>query len=156
VSFTQLMAGCGLAAYSRVLSARIVDDEREVCARLRLPATTKLVRVRRLRIGGGEPFALETCYLPAREFSGITEAALERRSLFDILRRDYGLELSYADDEVDATSSDPRTAELLKVPPGAPILRLRQLLYSKSGAPVVYSLGLYRSDRHTVMVRRFA
>jgi hypothetical protein len=37
--------------------------------------------------------------LSATEFAGLTRAPLERGSLFSILKRDYGLELAYADEE---------------------------------------------------------
>jgi GntR family transcriptional regulator len=72
-----------------------------------------------------------------------------------VLERDYGVKLAYADEEVDASSAEGRTAELLKVPRGAPLLRLRQVLYSTAGEVIAYSIGLYRSDRHSLVIRRF-
>jgi DNA-binding GntR family transcriptional regulator len=75
--------------------------------------------------------------------------------LFNILEEEFGLRLAYANEEVDATFADTRTAALLKVDAGAPLLRIRQLLYSTAAQPTVYSLGLYRSDRHSLSIRRF-
>jgi GntR family transcriptional regulator len=71
------------------------------------------------------------------------------------LERNYGVELGYADEEVDATAADPRTAELLGVPRREPLLRIRQVIYSTKGAVLLYVLGLYRSDRHNLVIRRF-
>jgi DNA-binding GntR family transcriptional regulator len=71
------------------------------------------------------------------------------------LQHDYGVEIAYADEEIDATAADVRTAELLALPRGAPLLRMRQLIYSTKGKAAVYVLGLYRSGRHTLMIRRF-
>jgi GntR family transcriptional regulator len=81
--------------------------------------------------------------------------SFERSSLFMTLEQDYGVQLSYADEEVDATGADLRTSKLLNVPPGAPVLRIRQVLYSAAGRAIAYSLALYRSDRHSLLVRRF-
>jgi GntR family transcriptional regulator len=74
---------------------------------------------------------------------------------FIILKQEYNVELGYADEEVDATAADPRTAELLEVPRREPLLRIRQVIYSKKGTVILYVLGLYRSDRHNLVIRRF-
>jgi len=155
LGFSELMAGRGLRAQSRVLASQVVDDNDEVAARLRQPFGSKLIRLERLRLGDGEPFALETVYLPHETFSGIARRQLERRSLFDILQHDYRLVLVHADEEVDATSADARSARYLRVPQGSPVLRIRQLLYANAGVPIVYDIGLYRSDRHSLMIRRY-
>jgi GntR family transcriptional regulator len=114
-----------------------------------------VLKLERLRHTGGEPFALETCYFSAKDFAGLLSEPLERESLFGILERNYDVELGYADEEVDATASDPRTAELLGVPKREPLLRIRQVIHSTKGAVILYVLGLYRSDRHKLVIRRF-
>jgi DNA-binding GntR family transcriptional regulator len=65
------------------------------------------------------------------------------------------VELGYSDEEVDATSADPRTAELLNLPKRGPLLRIRQVIYSTKGVVTLYVLGLYRSDRHNLVIRRY-
>ncbi len=155
MSYTEQMASRGLAAGSRLLCSHVVDDAPDIAARLALPLNSRLVKVERLRHAASEPFALETCYLSAADFPGLTRAPLERGSLFSILARDYGMEVAHADEEVDATTADSRSGELLGVPRGAPLLRIRQVMYATNGKPTVYMLGLYRSDRHTLMIRRF-
>ncbi|MBV8280722.1 MAG: UTRA domain-containing protein, partial [Candidatus Eremiobacteraeota bacterium] len=102
-----------------------------------------------------EPFALETVYLPATEFAGLASASLGKNSLFATLQHDYGIELAYADEEVDATPADAHNAELLALPRGAPLLRIRQVIYSTSGKAIIYGVGFYRSERHTLFIRRF-
>ena len=155
MGFTELMAGRNLSANSKVLSFSQVENEQEVAARLALPEGSRLSKVERLRLGADEPFCLETCYLPAEEFAGLTRAALSRGSLFSILLRDYGIQLAYADEEVDATAADAITARLLKVPRGHPLLRIRQAIYSTKGKATLFAMGLYRSDRYNLMIRRF-
>jgi len=155
MSYTEQMRSRSLTARSRVLFARVVDDEEEATARLSLAPKTPVIKLERLRHTGGEPFALETCYFSAKQFNGLLSEPLERESLFGILERNYGIELGYADEEVDATAADPRTAELLGVPKREPLLRIRQVIYSNKGKVIVYVLGMYRSDRHNLMIRRF-
>ena len=155
MSYTEQMAVRNLEASSKLLSLHVIDSEQEIAAHLALPANSRLIRLERLRLGGNEPFAIETCYLSAEDFSGLTQAQLERVSLFSILEHDYGLQIAHADEEVDATTSDPHTARLLAMPVGAPVLRIRQKIFSSQGKVALYVLGLYRSDRHTLLIRRF-
>lgn len=155
MSYTEQMGSRSLNACSKVLLAKIIDDEQDVNARLSLSPKSRVVKIERLRHAADEPFALETCYLSAAQFSGLVTAPLQRDSLFATLERDYNVELGYADEEVDATAADQRTAELLGVPKREPLLRIRQVIYSTKGVVILYVLGLYRSDRHNLVIRRF-
>src|SRR6267378_6305264 len=78
MSYTEQMASRSLTAGSKVLFARIIDSEHEAAARLSLPPTSNLIKLERLRHAAGEPFALETCYLSAVEFSGLLDAPVDR------------------------------------------------------------------------------
>ncbi|HET7890586.1 MAG TPA: GntR family transcriptional regulator [Candidatus Sulfotelmatobacter sp.] len=155
MSYTEQMSGRGMPVSSKLISLDVIDTEPEVAARLALPAASSLIKIERLRLGGNEPFAIETCYLSAAEFDGLTRARLDRSSLFSILEHDYGLEIAHADEEVDATMVDSQSARLLGVAHGSAVLRIRQKIYSTKGKVALYVLGLYRSDRHTLFIRRF-
>lgn len=155
MSYTEEMARRGLAVSSKLISLGMIEMEQEIAARLSLPATSRLVKLERLRLGGDEPFAIETCYLSAEEFGDLTRARLDRASLFSILEHDHGLHIAHADEEIDATTADAHSARLLGVPVGASVLRIRQQIYSTKAKPTIYVLGLYRSDRHTLFIRRF-
>ncbi len=155
MSYTEQMASRSLTASSKILVAKVIYDEQEIAARLALPPNSGVIKLERLRHSSDEPFALETCYFSSTEFPDLLSAPLGRESLFKILERDYHVELGYADEEVDATAADPRTAELMAVPRGAPLLRIRQLIYSTKGKAIIYVLGFYRSDRHKLLIRRF-
>src|SRR3979490_2007879 len=74
MSYTEQMSSRSLTAGSKVLFAKVLDNENEAAARLSLPPTSKIVQRERLRHAAGEPFALETCYLSAREFPRFVDA----------------------------------------------------------------------------------
>jgi GntR family transcriptional regulator len=155
MSYTEQMATRSLFARTKVLFAKVVFDEQDVIARLALPPHSGVFKLERLRQASEEPFALETCYLSSSEFPDLLSAPLASDSLFKILERNYGVELGYADEEIDATAADPRTAELLAIARRDPLLRIRQLIYSVRGKAVMYAIGLYRFDRHRLLIRRF-
>ena len=154
MSYTEQMASRGLPPSSKVITAKIVEDEPEISARLGLGATSRMVKIERVRLTAEEPFALETCYLPATDFAELVHAPLARGSLFSKLENDYGVELAYADEEVDATVAEGRVAQLLNLRAGAPLLRIRQVIYSSKTKPVIYVIGFYRSERHSLFIRR--
>jgi DNA-binding GntR family transcriptional regulator len=154
MSYTEQMASRGLPPSSKVITAKIVDGEQEIAARLGLGATSQMVKIERVRLTADEPFALETCYLSGEEFAELVHAPLGRGSLFSTLEHDYGVELAYADEEVDATVAEGRVAQLLNLRAGAPLLRMRQVIYSSKTKPVIYVIGFYRSERHSLFIRR--
>jgi GntR family transcriptional regulator len=154
MSYTEQMGGRGLTPNSKVIVAKIIEDEPEVAARLGLPATSRIVKIERVRHTTDEPFALETCFLPADGFANLIDAPLARTSLFATLEHDCNVQLAYADEEVDATVAEGRVAQLLNLRPGAPLLRIRQVIYSTKTKPVIYVIGFYRSERHSLFIRR--
>lgn len=155
MSYTEQMSSRGLSPNSKVIASKIVEGEQEIAARLGLAATSRMVKIERVRHTADEPFALEICYLPADEFSALVEAPLGRTSLFTTLEHDFGIEIAYADEEVDATVAEGRVAQLLNLRAGAPLLRMRQVIYSTKTKPVIYVIGFYRSERHSLFIRRF-
>lgn len=155
LGYTEQMASLGLTARSRVVSSSIVNRDHEIAARLGLPPTARLGRIERVRLAGEEPVALEVCYWAADQYPALLHAPLDKTSLFALLERDCGVELAYSDEEIDATDADTRMAELLQIPRGTPLLRIRQLIFSTTGSATVYVTGFYRSGRHTLRIRRF-
>jgi GntR family transcriptional regulator len=155
MSFTEQLSGRGLDSSSRVVALKVTDDEQEIAARLLLPEASRLLKIERVRLGSNEPFALETSYLSADEFRGLSRAAIERGSLFTLLEKEYGVTIAHADEEIDATGAGIDLAKLLSVPKGYPVLRIRQTIYSTQGKPVLYVLGMYRADRHMLRIRRY-
>jgi GntR family transcriptional regulator len=154
MSYTEQMSGRSLNISSKLLFFSIVEAP-EIAARLALPTSSHLLKLERLRLGGDEPFAIETCYLSADDFGNLVRARLDRVSLFSMLEHDYGLRIAHADEEIDATPADAQSARLLRMPQGSALLRIRQQIFSTQGKIAMYVLGLYRSDRHTVLIRRF-
>src|SRR5271167_3715086 len=62
MSYTEQMGSRGLTPNSKVIVAKIIEDEPEVAARLGLAANSRMVKIERVRHTADEPFALETCY----------------------------------------------------------------------------------------------
>lgn len=155
MSFSEQLSVRDLVSSSRVQALKVVDPEPEISARLSLLGSTRLLKLERVRLGSGEPFAVETCYMSAEDFKGLSRAAVERGSLFTVLEKNYGVTIAHADEEVDAMGADADLAKLLSVNKGHPVLRIRQTIFSTQGKPILYVLGMYRADRHVLRIRRY-
>lgn len=153
-SFSEQMAARGERARSRVVSVQTVADDIEVAARLGLAPGSRLLRLERVRLGGTEPFAFETTYLAERDYPGLARSFRPNDSLFDVLRRDYRVDPAYAEEEIDALAADARVAHLMEIPRGSALLRIRQVLFDVAGRRLLYDVGIYRSERHSLLIRR--
>lgn len=155
LAYTEQMTSLGLAAHSRIISRDVVNGEYEIAARLGVPSGSRLVRLERVRLAGDEPVAFEICCWPANELRPLMDAPLEHGSLFAAIENTCGIRLAYADEEIDVTTADSQMADLLNIPRGAPLLRIRQVIFSDTGKATLYVTGFYRSGRHTLRIRRF-
>lgn len=155
LAYTEQMTSLGLAAHSRTISREVVSGEYEIAARLGVPPGSLLVRLERVRFAGAEPVAFEICCWPANELQPLMDAPLDHASLFAVLENECGIRLAYADEEIDVTTADSHMADLLNIPRGAPLLRIRQVIFSDTGKATLYVTGFYRSGRHTLRIRRF-
>ena len=82
-------------------------------------------------------FSMAYSYLENENLSG---------SLYSVLR-DYGIEPKQASHDISMTYASDRQAGLLDVEPGAPLMRLHEVVYDQKGRPLHNSLQLIRGDR---------
>ena len=151
-SFTQDMAARGLRPSSRLLGADLLPAPIELAHALSIPAGSELVRIRRLRLADGQQLAIETSHLPHARCPGILEHALERHSLYELLRDRYGLELAFATQTIEAANPTEEERELLEMPPGVPVLRIHRFTSTSQGVVCEFVQSAYRGDRYQLHV----
>ena len=103
---------------------------------LRTNSVLEIVRVDRV---DGQPFATATVWVRADLASGLSPRALEDRPLSEQL----GVELGGATQTITAVSATRNHAELLRVPRGAPLLRVERTTSDTGDRPVLRSVALY-------------
>ena len=121
-----------------VVSTRRVLDFRFVAAPPRaaevLGADTVL-RVQRLNLADGEPFALVTVWCPERYGAELSRADVERSPFYELL----DIPLGGAVQTIGAGAATASDAELLEVPEGSPVLRCERITRTTDDAPVLLS-----------------
>ena len=108
----------------------------------------KVLRVKRLNLADGEPFALVTVWCPAELGQKLSMNDVERRPFYELL----DIELHGATQTIGADVADQADAQLLAVPIGAPLLKCRRVTNDAQGNPVLMSEHLFPAHRTEFVV----
>lgn len=145
--FFDEMSEQGKAVSTEVLELETATAPPEEAALLGVPTGSKVVQLDRLRKVDGEPICLARTLLPLPRFAGLPGQDLAASSLYDVLHSTFGVEPRTGWRTVEATAADRRTAALLGVRPGSPLLLLTSLNVDANGVPFEHFTAWYRADR---------
>jgi GntR family transcriptional regulator len=108
----------------------------------------QVLRVKRLNLADGEPFAAVTVWCPAELGTGLSRRDVERRPFYELL----DLELRGATQTIGADLADAADAALLDVPVGSPVLRCQRVTTAVDGRPVLVSEHVFPAHRTEFVV----
>lgn len=151
-SFTTELAHLGLVAGAKVLNACLVPADEPTALALGVNEGDPVVRVHRLRTGDGKPIGLQTSYLPATRFPGLERMELGDRSLYALLRAEYGIVPTEAVETFTVGVIKGRDATLLEVAPRVCGFFVERVSYHQHGA-FERVTSVMRGDRYRI---RFA
>ncbi|MEU2989362.1 GntR family transcriptional regulator [Streptomyces griseoincarnatus] len=147
-SYTEDMRAQGLNPASRVLDIGHVAADEELAALLEVEPGSKLLRIERLRLAGGEPMAIEATHLSARRFPGLRRNLTRHTSLYTTLAEVYGVRPAEADETIETSPATLREAGLLGTDVGLPMLLLSRHSRDENGRPVEWVRSVYRGSRY--------
>lgn len=150
--FTEDMMLRGMKASSQTLQARMITASTMLAHTLQVVVGAPLIHFHRLRLADDEPMALQIIYLPHALCPGLLEHDLEKGSLYEILRLQYGLQLASAESAASADLASEEEAVLLKLTMPAALLVTEQITYLDNGMPVEYARSVYRGDRYRLQI----
>lgn len=153
VSHTEHIRARGMDPTSKLLGLSLLTADARTALLLDVGEGEELLQVERLRLADGEPLAVELLLMHAAAFPGISEALADTQSLYAVLRRRYGVELSFAEETIEVAVAPEREAGLLSLPSGAPVLVLCRHTFDTNGRPVEYVRSHYRADRFRFRTR---
>jgi GntR family transcriptional regulator len=148
MSFSEEMRQRGLTPSSKLLSASTILAGAKLAQRLKLSPGSVILEMRRLRLANDEPIALETSYLAQSRLPNFDPSALANGSLYALLEKQYGLDIRYASQQIQATVLNEQEAQLLRVPPFSPALVVKRTTVLNTGELIEYAKSLYRADRY--------
>ena len=96
-------------------------------------------RIKRLRYLNHTPAELVTTYIPTYLIENLQNYDLTSNSLFDILEREKGIHVDYAEKRLRAVNISKMDAVYLKVAPNTAVQFVHTVTYSTKGVPIEYS-----------------
>lgn len=153
-SIRDALATRGIKMTTRVVSVEIVDASRQLASDLGCLPGDPIVHLERLRLDKGEPLILDSAHLRSELFPGLEAADFERRSLYAILREDYGHGPAEAAETLEPVILTPRECQLLVVPRHTPALLTRRVTTDARGVVIALGHVLLRGDRSRYLFRR--
>jgi len=114
----------------------------------RVLAVDQVLRVKRVNLADGEPFAVVTVWCPAELGANLSRRDVERRPFYELL----DVELRGATQTIAADLVDADDAVLLGVPVGSPVLRCQRTTTDRHGDPVLVSEHVFPAHRTEFVV----
>ncbi|WP_372594918.1 GntR family transcriptional regulator [Actinotalea sp.] len=136
-----------------VLELEDVAASSEIATALEVPEGTEVVRLRRLRMAGGEPLAIMTNYLPVAIAPSREE--LEKDGLYDCLRG-RGVRLHIARQRIGARIATAAESRMLEEPSRAALLTMERTAFDESGGAIEFGQHVYRASRYVFDTTLFA
>lgn len=122
----------------------------EAAAALGITPGDQVVCVERLLRFNNEPVVFDQIYLLGDLFAGLSLERLREgeRSLYSLFESDYGVRMIRAEEHLRAVAADARSAGLLGVNAGDPLLLVERTAYTYGNKPVEWRRGLYCTHNH--------
>ncbi len=139
------MRASGAIPQRRVLDFAFEKAPKKVAQAL---GTSQVLRVRRVTLADGEPFAIVTVWCPAELAENVSRADVERSPFYELL----DVPLSGATQTIGADAATPEEAEVLKVPAGSPVLRCVRTTSSTDERVVLVSHHVFPAHRTEFVV----
>ena len=151
-SFSREIERHGLQPGTKVLDLRTVPAVEVVAESLGIPAGTRVVALRRLRLAGPDPLVVETSHLPATRFPGLETVDFSRVRLYDTLMNRYGCRPTRARETFEPILLTADEAALLDQRRGEPALRVERIAYDQDDIPIEFCRSTVRGDRYRYSV----
>ena len=139
------MRDSGVKPERRVLEFAFEKAPRDVAKALGAQQT---LRVRRVNLADGQPFAIVTVWCAADLAQHLSRADVERSPFYELL----DVPLSGATQTIGADAASPEEARLLKVPNGSPVLRCTRTTTDTENRVVLVSHHVFPAHRTEFVV----
>ena len=149
MQFNEEMEALGVTHRTEVKKCAVENASPEIASALQL-RDGKAIALQRLRFADGEPLVFEFTYIPYRLFRGIENLNFAKVSLYENMKKEYGLYVARTEKSVRAIAATAEIAEMLGTKEGAPILRIVTKGFSVENLPLEYSIAYYLSERYNM------
>lgn len=145
--FVEDMRRAGMEASSSVTRFEPVSATEKVASVLKVDSQSKVLRLDRLRMGDGQPIALDFTWLPMFYGQLIENYDLEEETIYGILEREYDIPVEKGYYRIEAENANEYLSRHLNIEKGTALLLIDRLSLTLGEKPIYYQKRYYRSDR---------
>jgi len=155
--FAQLWRRASDTVGTRLLLFETGHAPRKVADRLDLRLGQPVFVVRLLRLVSGQPFSIETIYLPQVLVPGLKadDLATDASSLHEVLRARYGIIIVKNNELLSISAASQSEAELLGIQPESPVLLVHSVAFDAADRPVEYVRSVNHPDRVSIRMTEY-
>jgi GntR family transcriptional regulator len=110
--------------------------------------TQQVLRVKRVNMADGEPFAIVTVWCPADLGQHLSRRDVEQSPFYELL----DVPLQGATQTIGADAASPDDASILHIPAGSPVLHCKRITSNTTGQPVLLSHHVFPAHRTEFVV----
>ena len=135
---------------SKTLSCRRKRATRREASGLQLPAGSSLVCIERVRELEGKATIVETIMLPADPFDTLIKpkACDLPNMLYELYEKQFGMTVHTAEEKLRAVAAPKRSASLLDVPEGSPLLEIERVALTLDRKPIELRISQCTTAQH--------
>lgn len=144
-----------IKVHSKVVNISEIKADKSVAKHLQIEENSDVVLIERLRYSNDHCVAFQKSYFSkgrVKEIDFVKEN-LNENSLYEVLRRKAGIELSYLDERFRAIRANEEISRYFKVEEGDPILFVKRIAYDAQNIPIEYGKNYESSDVNGIWVR---
>jgi len=108
---------------------------------------SEFIEIKYLSLHNNDVMSLNISYLPHGLFPNLIDDIKAKKASHDILRGKYPLLPVKSKSTLEVVYTDQSDAQYLQIQSGQPLVKIENILYSKSGQPVEYIISKYRADK---------
>jgi GntR family transcriptional regulator len=147
IGFTDSLTSQGYRIETQVLTFKTVPPTEKISKELELSPGDLVLHLHRLRFIAQDPILIVSSYLPQHLVPEIEKNDFTHKSLYQVLRSNYGLKIDKVKRGIEAVAATEKEAGLLHIKLGAPLLQIESTSYAQDGKPVEYFIAKRRGDR---------
>ena len=150
-SFGHELHQAGVRENTRLLDKGYETPTKHVAQSLALSPDSRVIAVRRLRIGDDLPLIYEETYLPVDLFDGILEMDLTG-SMYEIFTQKFSVALARCEQTIRAVNLNKKVAPLLGLKANGAALYMESVTYNDRNMPVEVLCCYFRGDKYAFEV----
>ena len=147
-SFSEEIERWGYAPAARLVSQEERAADEEVAVRLGVEVGERVLFVRRLRLADKRPIFVCDSHLPIERFPALKDADYGTVSLTRLLEERTGRKVEHARQWIGAATAADDVAELLEIPVGVPVLKIRRVTCVTGEEPAEVVEAFFHPERY--------